>query len=295
MEPIEYNVFESSKCNSHDDDHGWKKVVSRKRNLKQKPADEEANGNQPTGENVNVEAMNENQKAKKTKKSKPKKEMKPIVPFSEAAAKIDPSHLAAYLVEISMTLCGFVLFSCNPIFTKLAAQQGGSKGGEDPLATFIALGMVLRSRPNALAIVLPTLRGETILSNPKARTILVNCAVREKEQLIPPPSFKILLRLTFPTSSARVKATERFEAIYPLLKEVVLAGSKTMKQSFILKNEKVITEGGANASLYKEANKYCKVILGRLSHGSGCLKATITVVVLATVGTTAAVVQYICF
>lgn len=76
MEPIEYNVFESSKCNSHDDDHGWKKVVSRKRNLKQKPADEEANGNQPTGENVNVEAMNENQKAKKTKKSKPKKEMK---------------------------------------------------------------------------------------------------------------------------------------------------------------------------------------------------------------------------
>lgn len=105
MEPIEYNVFESSKCNSLDEDHGWKKVVSRKRNLKQKPADEEANGNQPTGENVNVEAMNENQKAKKTKKSKPKKEMKPIVPFSEAAAKIDPSHLAAYLVEISVSQC----------------------------------------------------------------------------------------------------------------------------------------------------------------------------------------------
>lgn len=32
-----------------------------------------------------------------------------------------------------MTLCGFVLFSCNRIFTKLAAQQGGAKGGEDPV------------------------------------------------------------------------------------------------------------------------------------------------------------------
>lgn len=104
------------------------------------------------------------------------------------------------------------------------------------------------------------------MSYPKARTILINGAVRKGERLIPPSSFEILLRVTFPASSARVKvgivketasaiyvennmptftfflltfcviflqATERFEAIYPTLKEVALAGSpgsKAMKQ-----------------------------------------------------------------
>ncbi|KAF3596180.1 hypothetical protein DY000_02020307 [Brassica cretica] len=187
---------------------------------------------------------------------------------------------------------------------------------------------------------------EKMLSNPKARTILVNGAVRKGERLIPPPMFEILVRITFPASSARVKATERFEAVYPLLKEVALAGNpvlakeataiaiwavtenvdcckhwdnlykenleasvavlkrfvdewkdhsvklssspsdtatlnRTMK-SFRLKNEEAITEGRANVSLYKEADKSCKVISGRLSRGSGCLKGTaIAVMVLA--------------
>ncbi|EFH62587.1 hypothetical protein ARALYDRAFT_892928 [Arabidopsis lyrata subsp. lyrata] len=334
-----------------------------------------------------------------------------------------------------MTLCGFVLWAFNHILTYLAAAQlGHTKGGEkgaqhtsskSRVAIFVALAMVLRNRPNALAIVLPTLREkrkyqghdklpitvwmmaqasqgdlsvglyswsrnllplvgsnpqsrdlilqlvEKILSNQNARTILVDGAVEEGPRLIPPLSFEILLRLTFPASSARVKATERFEAIYPLLKEVALAGasgSKLMKQvteqiftfslklagegnpvlakeataiaiwsvtenvdccrlwenlyeeneeasvavlkklvdewkdhslklssspsdtltlsgtmeSLRLKNEKAITEGGANGSLYKEAGKSCRVISGRLSRGSGCLKGTsITVVVLA--------------
>nr|AAD20119.1 hypothetical protein [Arabidopsis thaliana] len=81
MEPIEYNVCETSKCNSHVDDHGWKKVVSSKSIRKRKPADQAASGNQPTGEdvfrsfeekNANVEVRNENLKAKESKKSKPK-------------------------------------------------------------------------------------------------------------------------------------------------------------------------------------------------------------------------------
>jgi COX assembly protein 1 len=75
---------------------------------------------------------------------------------------------------------------------------------------------------------------ERILSAPKARTILVNGAVRKGERLVPPPAFETLVRVTFPASSARVKATERFEVIYPTLKEVALAGSpgsKAMKQT----------------------------------------------------------------
>uniref|UniRef100_A0A2P2LD02 Uncharacterized protein MANES_15G131000 n=1 Tax=Rhizophora mucronata TaxID=61149 RepID=A0A2P2LD02_RHIMU len=74
---------------------------------------------------------------------------------------------------------------------------------------------------------------EKILSFPKARTILVNGAVRKGERLMPPSSLEILMHITYPASSARLKATERFEAIYPTLKEVALAGatgSKAMKQ-----------------------------------------------------------------
>ncbi|PWA53566.1 hypothetical protein CTI12_AA443680 [Artemisia annua] len=201
---------------------------------------------------------------------------------------------------------------------------------------------------------------ERILSAPKARTILINGAVRKGERLMPPSALDLLLRVTFPSSSARVKATERFEAVYPTLKEVALAGSpgsKAMKQvsqqiftvtlkasgeaipelsreasgisiwcltqnpdsykqwekvyvdnleasvvilrklteqwndlsakqsslealgetlsSFKNMNEKALTEGDISAAeqkLYKEADKYCKVLLGRLSRGWGCVK-----------------------
>ncbi|CAN8291851.1 unnamed protein product [Cochlearia groenlandica] len=218
---------------------------------------------------------------------------------------------------------------------------------------------------------------ERILSYPKARTILVNGAVRKGERLIPPPSFEILVRLTFPASSARVKATERFEAIYPLLKEVSLAGvpgSKAMKQAtqqiftFALKavgegnsvlakeaaaiaiwaitrnvdsckhwdnlyndnleasvtvlkklidewkerpvkltpadtltlnktmkslrqkNEEALADGvtnGASQSLYKDADKCCKAISGKLSGGSGCIKVIAITAVLAAAGAAA--------
>ncbi|XWS75579.1 hypothetical protein CRYUN_Cryun01aG0102700 [Craigia yunnanensis] len=210
---------------------------------------------------------------------------------------------------------------------------------------------------------------ERIISSPKARPILVNGAVRKGERLVPPSALEILMRITFPAPSARVKATERFEAIYPTLKKVALAGSpgsKAMKQvaqqilnyavkavgegvpelskeasdifiwcltqnpdcyeqwdvlyldnleasvtvlrklanewkeysvkhstldplretlkSFRQKNEKA--EDDAHASL-KEADKYCKLILGPLSKGHGCLKgalfASITLVAGAAV------------
>ncbi|KAL0801611.1 hypothetical protein Bca101_056787 [Brassica carinata] len=77
---------------------------------------------------------------------------------------------------------------------------------------------------------------EELLSRPKARTILVDGTVMEGEPLIPLPSFEILVRLTFPAPCARVKSTERVEAIYPLLKDVALsqdmAGSNAVKQMF---------------------------------------------------------------
>lgn len=212
---------------------------------------------------------------------------------------------------------------------------------------------------------------ERILSTPKAQTILVNGAVRKGERLMPPSALETLLRLTFPTSSARVKATERFEAIYPVLKEVALAGasgSKAMKQvaqqilSFSMKaagesvselsheaagiyiwcltqnadcykqwekfyednleasviilkrlseewkeyseklspfdplrttlqnirhkNEKALASGAepAREKLYKNADKYCKTILGKVSQGHRCVKSVALLVVALAVG-----------
>jgi hypothetical protein len=43
------------------------------------------------------------------------------------------------------------------------------------------------------------------LSSPKARTILLNGAVKKGERLVPPSALELLMRLTFPVPSARVK------------------------------------------------------------------------------------------
>ncbi|ERN00696.1 hypothetical protein AMTRI_Chr13g83930 [Amborella trichopoda] len=79
------------------------------------------------------------------------------------------------------------------------------------------------SNPLSRDLVLQLL--ERIFAYPKARPILVNGAVRKGERLVPPPVLESLWLVTFPAPSARIKATERFEAVYPSLKEVALAGS----------------------------------------------------------------------
>ncbi|KAK9115250.1 hypothetical protein Syun_022047 [Stephania yunnanensis] len=212
---------------------------------------------------------------------------------------------------------------------------------------------------------------ERILSAPKARTILLNGAVRKGERLVPPNALELLLHITFPTPSAQVKATERFQAVYPTLKELSLVGSpgsKAMKQvtqqifgfaikaageniselskeasgiciwcltqnpdclkqwenlyldnleasvavlrklyaewnelsvnraSFEsvrealkvlrLKNEKELknVENADRQSSIRAADKYCKLLLGRLSHSNICMKSMVFAVVAAAVG-----------
>ncbi|CAI0432005.1 unnamed protein product [Linum tenue] len=328
----------------------------------------------------------ENGKGGEEKKVKQKKPKKPKITVSEAAAKIDESDLAAFLLDISASYEGqqeiqlmrfadyfgrafsvvssaqfpwvklfrenpltkiadvghvplsyisepvfktsidwisqhsvealgsFLLWCVDGILADLASQQGGPKASKKEVAIFVVLAMVLRRKPDALISILPTLKEtskyqgqdklpvivwmvaqasqadlavglfswahnllaivsgknnnpqsrdlilqlvEKILAAPKARTILVNGAVRRGERLVPPSALEMLLRVTFPTSSARVKATERFEAIYHTLKEVALAGStgsKAMRQvaqqilTFSLK-----AAGESNQELSKEA------------------------------------------
>ncbi|KAG2260429.1 hypothetical protein Bca52824_079723 [Brassica carinata] len=312
-------------------------------------------------------------------------------------------------------LPGVVLWASDFILTEWPRVVVKVEQDKSKVAAFVVLAMVLRTRPDALTLVLPELREsptyqgqdklpviiwmmaqasqgdlcaglyswvrnllplvannkdysssqsthlilqfvEMILSsNPEARAVLLNGAVRHGEWLIPPCPFEMLVRLTFP---ARVEeaTTERFQAIYPLLKEVALApdtSADALKQiftfslklagqkgnpalaseataiafsvltqnvdcfkqwdvlykehleasvallkklvdeweyhapkllsssptdtltvehamnSFRMKNEIAITEGVANLSVYKEADKSCKLISTRLTPGSG--------------------------
>ncbi|KAI8030957.1 Transmembrane protein 214-A [Camellia lanceoleosa] len=212
---------------------------------------------------------------------------------------------------------------------------------------------------------------ERILSAPKARPILLIGPVRNGGRFVPPPPLEYRMRATFPASYARVKSTERFEAVYPILKEIALTGSpgsKAMKQttqqilqfalkaagegvpnlsreasnifiwcltqnpdcykdwdnlyldnleasivvlkrlvdewkehsvkhptvqpfkvtlaSFRKKNEKALAadeDDDREASL-KDADKHCKVLMGRLSRTHGCMKIVVFVSVALAVG-----------
>ncbi|CAA7013401.1 unnamed protein product [Microthlaspi erraticum] len=78
----------------------------------------------------------------------------------------------------------------------------------------------LKDNPRSINLILQLV--EHVCLEPGAlETILED--VDEDERLFPIPSFEILLPLTFPASFERVKVTKRFEAVYPLLKEVALA------------------------------------------------------------------------
>ncbi|KAF5750148.1 hypothetical protein HS088_TW03G00480 [Tripterygium wilfordii] len=114
---------------------------------------------------------------------------------------------------------------------------------------------------------------ERILSAPKARPILVNGAVRKGERLMPPSALEIALRATFPMSAARVKATERFEIIYPTLKEVALAGSpgsKAMKQ--VAQQVMSLALKAAGESIPELSKEAAGIFIWSLGQNADCYK-----------------------
>ncbi|KAB2612376.1 hypothetical protein D8674_034692 [Pyrus ussuriensis x Pyrus communis] len=261
-----------------------------------------------------------------------------------------------------------------PITVWLVAQasQGDLVVGLYSWVQFLLPILSSKSSSNPLCRDLILQSVERILAFPKARPILLNGAVRKGEHIVPPSALDLLMRVSFPAPSARVKATERFEAVYPTLKEIALAGSpgsKTMRQvtqqilknsvkavnegipdlskeasglfiwcltqnpecyrqwdvlyldnldasvvllkklsdewkeqsvkhasldplretlkSFREKNDKALAAGGDDAarhSLLKDADKYCKQILGRFSQGHVCMKSMVLVSVALAVG-----------
>lgn len=65
----------------------------------------------------------------------------------------------------------------------------------------------------------------------KARPILLNGVSRKGERLVPAASLDSVMRAAFPAESARTKAADRFQAVYPLIRELALAGSHNSKST----------------------------------------------------------------
>lgn len=66
-----------------------------------------------------------------------------------------------------------------------------------------------------------------------------------------------------------------------------LEGLGETLKSFRHKNEKALADGAevAHHSLYKDADKYCKWLIGKISRGHGCMKSLAIVIIALGVGT----------
>eukprot|EP00850_Spirogloea_muscicola_P002674 SM000010S04312 [mRNA] locus=s10:918577:922143:+ [translate_table: standard] len=107
----------------------------------------------------------------------------------------------------------------------------------------------------------------------KARAVLVKGASRKGERVVPPAALNIVMRASFPSPSAKTKASDRFQSVYPLVREIALAGGMTSRatkpvalQLFPLSLVAAAEEPGALV------NEACSLIVWSLAHNSDCYK-----------------------
>ncbi|KAH9312654.1 hypothetical protein KI387_027689 [Taxus chinensis] len=107
----------------------------------------------------------------------------------------------------------------------------------------------------------------------KARPILLNNPIRKGERVVPPAALNNLMQVAFPIDSARTKATERFVAIYPFVKELTLAGAHRSKSTRPVAQQllplSLMSISEENPSLTNEA---AGIFIWCLSQNSDCYK-----------------------
>ncbi|KAH9560868.1 hypothetical protein CY35_06G130200 [Sphagnum magellanicum] len=81
------------------------------------------------------------------------------------------------------------------------------------------------STPSSRDIVLQFVESVLFANLKKARPVLLNGHLRKGERLVPPLSLDLVMRASFPADSTVTKATERFQSIYPVVRELALAGT----------------------------------------------------------------------
>lgn len=107
----------------------------------------------------------------------------------------------------------------------------------------------------------------------KARPILQNGASRKGERLVPPAALESVMRLSFPSEVARTKATERFQAIYPLVKEIALYGPHKSKATKPIAQQLLpLCLEAACEDVPALANEACSILVWCLSENADCFK-----------------------
>ncbi|CAM6047134.1 unnamed protein product [Sphagnum compactum] len=81
------------------------------------------------------------------------------------------------------------------------------------------------STPSSRDIVLQFVESVLFANLKKARPVLLNGHLRKGERLVPPLSLDLVMRASFPADATVTKATERFQSIYPVVRELALAGT----------------------------------------------------------------------
>ncbi|KAI8536478.1 hypothetical protein RHMOL_Rhmol10G0260300 [Rhododendron molle] len=249
----------------------------------------------------------------------------PLSHISEAVYKTSTDWLSHRSFE---ALGSFVLWSMDSILADLAIHQGAAKGSKkvvqqasskSQVAIFVVLAMTLRRKPEVLISLMPIIK-----ENPK---------YQGQEKL--PVTIWVI-----------AQATERFEAVYPTLKEIALAGVADLSReastviiwcltqnpdcykqwddlyldnleasvivlrklvaewqeqsvkhftpeplkvtltSFNHKNEKALAteEDATRLASFKDAQKHCNVLMGRLSRNHGCMKGMVLMSIALAVG-----------
>ncbi|URE12485.1 hypothetical protein MUK42_28653 [Musa troglodytarum] len=116
---------------------------------------------------------------------------------------------------------------------ELMTMECGEGEGDSDGGTFKRQQWWWKKLRTTAAMVAKAMDSDVVGIGPKARSSLLNRAVRKGERLLLHAVFDLLMRM-IPAPTALVKATERFRAVYPTLKELALAaspGTKTTKQA----------------------------------------------------------------
>ncbi|CAH8278805.1 unnamed protein product [Arabidopsis lyrata] len=183
---------------------------SRKRNRKRKPAE--------LGESDGLSG----------------KKLKRISALAEAAAKIDPSHLADFFAK--------------------------------PVAAFVALAMVLRTKPDVLTTLLPMLRERIMFQGQDKLPASEGNPVLAKEAT----------EIAIGSLTANADCFKQWDILYKENLEASVVLLKKLVDEWKDHSLKLISTPSDTLTLNRAMNSFrlksCKVILGRLSSGSGYLK-----------------------
>lgn len=116
---------------------------------------------------------------------------------------------------------------------------------------------------------------ESILfaNSKKNRAILQSGASRKGDRLVPPVALDLLMRVSFPSDAARTKATERFLGIYPLVKELALAGPHRSKVTKPVAQQLLpLSLEAASEDVPALVHEACDVFIWCLSQNTDCIK-----------------------